>query len=109
MTPKDWLSTITDYGCVVTGRSDIQRHHVLGRKAKHNKVAIGEWFVLPLWWELHDVSSNHPQNVTHYKHRFTDGYGLQSELFAEMVERLIDRGFEVPDQEILDAIADTRK
>lgn len=109
MTPKQWLSTVTDHGCVVTGRSDIQRHHVCGRKAKHNKIAIGEWFVLPLWWELHDISSNREDNVTHYRHRFTDKYGLQSDLFAKMVETLENSGAEVPGQEILDAIANTGK
>ena len=108
MTPKQWLSIVADHGPLIHG-AGMQIHHVCGRTYKHNKVLIGPWFIIPLPFELHDVSSNHPQNVTHYKHRFTDGYGLQSELFAEMVERLRDRGIEVPDQEILDAIKDTRK
>lgn len=108
MNPKQWLETVTLHGCVITGRSDIQRHHCAGRKFKHNKTAIGEYFVLPLWYELHDVSSNHEFNVTHHKRAFTDNYGLQSELFAKMCDKLQDLGHEIPSQEILAAIKDCR-
>ncbi len=64
--------------------SQFQLHHVLGRTAKHNKVHIGHWFILPVPIELHDVSSNNSLNVTHHKRAFTDKFGSQSELFIKM-------------------------
>ena len=109
MTPKQWLEIVTEHGCVVTGRSDIQRHHVFGRKYKQDKVHIGEFYVIPLWWELHDISSNHPNNVTHYPKRFAKAYGMQKVLFAEMVETLQNGGHEIPSDEILRAIGATSR
>ena len=89
---------------------NFQIHHCGGRKLKHNKVAIGHWFILPLPFELHDVSSNSPVCVTHHKHAFTDMFGLQSELFKEMIESMVDHGATLPfGQDVIDAIMDTRK
>lgn len=109
MTQKQWMLTVVEYGqeygCIATGRSGLQHHHVVGPKGKQNKVLIGPWFVLPIWWELHDVSSNNPNNVTHFRHRFTDLYGKQKLLFAEMVETLQNGGIEVPEEDILSAIS----
>ncbi len=87
-----------------------QIHHVVGRKGKQNKVDIGEWFILPLPIRLHDVSSNNELNVTHYHHRFTDAFGLQSELFKEMIESMVETGAELPfGDDVINAIMDTRK
>jgi len=106
---KRWLSMVTDYRCVVTNRSDIQRHHVVGRTYKHNKIHIGTAFVLPLWWELHDPGSNDPLNVTHYRHRFTDVYGTQRDLFKGMIIFMKADGLTIPfDNEVIDAIMDTK-
>lgn len=118
---KKWLETITewyfDFGWRsgsasydLVGFATMQRHHVLGRKAKHNKVAIGEWFVLPLPFIYHDVSSNHPHNVTHHKNLFTERFGLQSELFMEMISLMVEGGTTLPfDIMVIDAIMDTRR
>lgn len=67
----------------------LQCHHVAGRSYKHNKIKIGHWFILPVPFDLHDVSSNSTLNVTHFRHRFTDKFGFQRCLWAKMVERLI--------------------
>ena len=89
---------------------DFQLHHIGGRKLKHNKVAIGHWFILPIPIDLHDVNSNHPCCVTHHKHAFTDKFGLQSELFKEMIDSMVEHGFDLPfDDVVINAIMDTRK
>lgn len=118
---KEWMQTITDWyfdwgwrsgssSYDLVGFGTIQRHHVMGRKAKHNKVAIGEWFVLPIPFVYHDVNSNHQLNVTHHKHAFTDKFGLQSELFKEMIESMVDHGATLPfGDDVINAIMDTRK
>ncbi len=87
--------------------SPIQRHHVLGRSAKHNKVSIGHWFILPVPFELHDVSSNHALNVTHRKKSFIEEFGSQSELFQAMYSCMEMDGYTVPDINIYNAIMGT--
>ncbi len=112
---KQWMSDIAewaernidlmyDYECL----EGIQLHHVMGRSAKHNKVAIGHWFIIPVPSELHDVSSNNPFNVTHHKHSFTERFDLQSELFSLMMADMEMGNYETPSQEVYNAIMDTR-
>lgn len=113
---KQWMNTITEFAesnlHILYGidyeYSKFQRHHVLGRSAKHNKVAIGHWFILPVPFELHDVSSNHPLNVTHRKMSFTNAFGKQSQIFNDMLRHMDDQGYEydIP-VEVIDAIAST--
>ena len=114
---KKWMSDITDWAyenihMLYTGGyaqdCNFQRHHVLGRSAKHNKVAIGHWFIIPVPFDLHDTSSNDPLNVTHHKHAFTKRFGKQTELFSEMMADMDMCGYEVPSQEIYNAIMETR-
>ena len=84
-----------------------QLHHVTGRSSKQNKVHIGHWFILPVPFELHDVSSNHSCNVTHRKKAFTKRFGNQRELFKTMVLNMEEIGFRVPYIDILLAIDET--
>lgn len=86
------------YGDEYEGRTDFELHHVLGRSAKHNKVAIGHWFIIPVPFELHNVSSDHSDNVTHFKHNFTERFGTQRGIFSSLMCRLesIGKGGLVP-------------
>ena len=114
---KQWLSDIAEwaqdniskiYGAEFDGCA-IQLHHVLGRSAKHNKIAIGHEFVIPVPYALHDVNSNHEDNVTRHKHTFTAKFGLQSVIFEMMFINMESQGYDVPSSEILYSIMDTRK
>lgn len=104
---KAWEANVREQGCIITGRNDVQIHHVVGRSYKHNKVLIGPWFILPLCWYLHDVHSNSKHNVTHFRHNFTRVYGFQRDLFANMVKTMQNQGYEVPETTILQAISET--
>ena len=112
---KQWMKDITEWAedniQLVYGvnylNANIQRHHVLGRSAKHNKVEIGHWFILPIPFELHDVSSNHPENVTHSKKDFVKRFGNQRDLFLMLVEDMRDCGYELPPEEVCEAIMST--
>jgi hypothetical protein len=113
---RQWMKTISEWHQSVgfidhsLNGCEFQLHHVAGRKFKHNKIAIGEWFILPLPFVLHDVSSGSKLNVTHYKHRFTEVFGLQSELFKQMIDSMVEYGAELPfGQDVINAIMDTRK
>lgn len=55
----DWLR---EQGCAVCGRP-AEIHHCVGSTAKHNKVELGHWWVIPLCEEHH----RHQQNGIHAK------------------------------------------
>ncbi len=114
---KQWLSDISSAceqgiigGLYGEDYDNCQRwhlHHVKGRSFKHNKVAIGHWLVIPVPFELHDVSSNHPLNVTHHKHAFTEEFGLQTDIAIELIGYMSAMGFcKLPPDEVIEAIGD---
>lgn len=103
---KRWEQMVAEYGCIVTREPNVQIHHVAGRSARHNKIDIGWYYILPLTPRLHDVSSNHPMNVTLWKNRFEKEYGTQNDLFFQMLNALMEQGKEIPvPDEVIDAIA----
>jgi len=113
-----WLKTITDWYQSGGYQNDelnecyrMQRHHVVGRKGKHNKIDIGHWFVIPLPYVYHDIRcSDDPLNVTYYHKAFTKYFGLQSELFSEMIKSMVEHGIELPfGDDVINAIEDTRR
>ncbi len=121
---KQWMKDIASfigevglgglYGPEYENRYDFQLHHVLGRSAKHNKVAIGHEFIIPVPVELHDVNSNHPLNVTHRKKAFIAEFGSQSSIF-QILYSCMDKwndfdenNFSMPSIEVYNAIMDTR-
>jgi hypothetical protein len=102
---RQWEQMVADFGCVVTREKPVQLHHVFGRTYKQNKILIGPWYILPLVHRLHDVSSNHPKNVTHWPKRFAREYGAQRDLFVSMCESMVRYGKELPfDDDVMDAI-----
>jgi len=101
---KRWRQSVVEYGCVVTGSPIVQVHHCLGATAKHNKVHIGHWFILPLSPALHDISSNAPDNITTNKKAFVEAHGTEKNLFLNMAYRMFEDGYVVPNEEVLNAI-----
>lgn len=84
-------------------------HHVEGAQAKRkvNYVTekIGEWFVLPVPIELHDISSNNNLNVTTNKKRFENVFGQQKTLWLDMVNQMRIMGYEIPfGQDTIDGV-----
>lgn len=115
---KKWMQTITewsqDYGWMLIpdGWGGIQRHHVVGRTARQNKVPIGHWFILPLPYSHHDPQATpmHENHVERNKRGFISQYGLQNELFFKMVDHMRSVGFEIPlSEEELEAIKNSNK
>lgn len=98
------MNMLADWDC----SKGIQLHHVLGRSAKHNKVAIGHWFIIPVPYQYHDISETNDLNVSYYKHNFTEKFGKQHELFVVMCGVMRIRGYTVPSKEIINSIMDTR-
>ena len=89
--------------------SALELHHVTGRASKHNKIPIGHWFIIPVPFELHNVLSDNTLNVTHFKHNFTSQFGSQSHIFKRLIDGMKVNGYEIPPEEVVTAIMDTRK
>ena len=113
---RQWMSDIAEWandGGIsfvfgIESTSSIQLHHVLGRSAKHNKIHIGHEFIIPVPYELHDVDSNHHENVTHRKKAFIKRFGTQSSIYQVLISCMEMDGYTVPSMDIYSAIMDTR-
>lgn len=92
------------HGSFPIGGIPWQMHHVVGGSYVQNKIPVGEWFLLPIGSEYHDPGSNNQFNVTHYRKRFSEEFGMQRDLFAEMVRVMEADGFMVPPPEVMEAI-----
>lgn len=116
MNNKKWMEDITEFALSsnwlnkFSGYCDnpyhFQRHHVYGREAKRkvNLVSanVGHIAILPIPFELHDVSSNNRLNATHFKKRFESVFGTQKELFIDLCQEMEKAGFVLPfDKEVL--------
>ena len=120
---RKWMRDISDfigevglgglYGHEYENRYDFQLHHVLGRTARHNKVPIGHWFIIPVPIELHDIKySDNPLNVTTHKKAFIKEFGDQRGIFQILYSCMnkwndTGSGYEVPNIEVYNAIMDT--
>lgn len=102
-------------GCIVTGHHQpepvephgIQIHHVLGEQARRGKVKVGGWYILPLHWRMHDISSGVSVNVTTHRAAFVEKYGSEKFLFFKMLFAFWVAGIAVPvPTDVLNAIAE---
>ena len=113
---KKWMDDITEWAesniQILYGdewsNKPIQRHHVLGRAAKNNKIEIGHWFILPVPFDLHDPNVNHKYHVGHRKNSFTKEFGSQCSLFEKMCLSMEDYGYNMPDLKTYLAILSAR-
>ncbi len=113
---KKWMSDIAEFineeslGILYPdyeGDIRFELHHVLGRSAKHNKVSIGHEFIIPVPKELHEIKSNHPNNVSYFKKNFVKAHGDQRGIFQCLISCMAQWGYETPDMDIYNAIMDT--
>ena len=61
---KRWRESVRELGCLMGAPGPVEIHHVVGRTAKHNKIAIGHWWILPVSNEGHrmvEALSKHEQ------------------------------------------------
>jgi hypothetical protein len=113
---KRWMADVMQWAKIngpvaqeVWFNGDMQCHHCAGRSYKHNKVQIGNYFILPLDIVLHDVHSSNDYNVTHWRKRFTERFGNQRDLWMGMVDSMREQGYEIPfGQDVIDSVMDTR-
>lgn len=56
---KDWREAVRELGSVISGAPAVIHHPIgCGKNAKHNKIHIGHWWVIPLTDEEHKALHN---------------------------------------------------
>lgn len=112
---KQWMKDIAEWAAL-TGiellynmcPTKYELHHVAGRSYRQNKMHIGHSFIIPVPYHLHNVKSDDVQNVTHFRRNFTKQFGMQRELFEVMYNDMKELGYDVPSNEVYQAIMNTK-
>lgn len=103
---KRWRELVRGLGSIIDyGPAEI--HHPAGRTAKHNKVDIGHWWVLPLTKPLHRLLDD---DKTEFDRR-AFGFPLVGRWDAEklLFQKVLARLEISPPDEVIEAIMDYRR
>ena len=95
------------YGHEYEGYTNIQRHHVVGKSAKQNKVPIGHWFINPVPYELHEPNEKHKHHVGHCKKAFVKKFGNQRDIYCVLRQEMKEHGYNVCSDVVYNAIMST--
>ena len=97
---KRWRETVREMGSVLSGLKPCEVHHCAGRTARHNKIDIGHWFVIPLTTYEHSRIAEWGRSRKDY----------EKALFRAMCRIYTKRGGVLPfGADVLEAIADYHK
>ncbi len=81
---KHWWDWLVQQGCYL-GLGEACIHHCVGSTARHNKVEIGNWWVIPLSYEAHQGPGGIHGDLSLFEgDRRKD---IEKEIFAFYVER----------------------
>lgn len=89
---------------------DFHLDHFLGAQAKRKvglvSKKVGEYAVHPVPIILHDVHSNHPNNITNHKNKFIKAYGTPQSIWFTMIQVMYKEGYldEVFKSDFIDSI-----
>lgn len=102
-----WLNTM--YGGIVSDPYQFQLDHILGAQAKRKingvTTKVGEWAVMPIPVEIHDITSNHALNRTLKPKAYRDAFGRETDVFASFIGTMQAAGISLPfDDDIFNAI-----
>jgi hypothetical protein len=50
-----WQDAVANLGSILSGEKPVQLHHAAGFTARHNKVLVGPWWIIPLTKAEHDA------------------------------------------------------
>ena len=105
---KRWREKVRAIGCIACGeRMGTEIHHCAGRTAKHNKIAIGHWWILPLCHGCHVLLTEGPDRLAEARFGFTfvGRWDLEKLLYADLMTHFRD---DVP-LDVLNSIYDYHK
>lgn len=93
-----WLNDM--YGGHVRDPHQWQLDHIVGAMAKRKingvSVKIGEFAVMPISLEIHDLTSNHPLNRTLRPAAYRKAFGHEKQVWLSMLNAMKRAGIELP-------------
>ena len=117
---KAWLGMVVDYATesgwltnmyagYCSNPTQFQIDHILGAQAKRKingvTTKVGEFAIMPIPMELHDVTSNHPLNRTLRPAAFRKVFGHELSVWNQMLAEMENEGYELPfSKELIDAV-----
>ena len=102
-----WLNRV--FGGKVSDPYQFQIDHLIGAQAKRKinlvSVKVGEFVVLPMPIELHDITSNHPLNRTLRPAAWKREFGCPLVMWRDFALEMRERGIELPfDNDFIKAV-----
>jgi len=95
--------------CISGATSNVQIHHVLGETAKSNKVHIGQYWILPLTAEEHELIGRSKKEFAEYYFSFSFAWtaDLEKLLYHMMMQEYEDMygTFHVPSNVVREIFA----
>lgn len=117
---KAWLETVVDFALETAWLKKMysehcnepctfQIDHALGAQAKRKingiTTKVGEFAIMPIPMELHDITSNHPLNRTLRPAAFRKVFGHELSVWNQMLAEMENEGYELPfSKDLIDAV-----
>ena len=101
---KRWMEAVRAQGSIISGGPAVI-HHVVGRTAKHNKVAIGHWWILPLTDDEHKLlHSDKAAFDLQWLCADQNRWFVEKEMFQLVMDKLHPESIEMVPEDVYDAI-----
>lgn len=106
---KRFHEFLAGMGCAVTG-APAHIHHAIGSSAKHNRIHIGQWWVIPLAPELHQGQGGIHGDMSLFALHGIEGTRkeIEKKLFQYCAARYMVAGGHIP-EEVLRAVVGYRR
>jgi len=102
-----WLGEM--YSGIVKDPYNFQLDHVIGAQAKRKvngvSVKVGEWAVMPIPTEIHDITSNHRLSRTLKPAAYRAEFGNEKQVWYSFYKAMERQGYETPlSDEVIEGI-----
>lgn len=105
---KRFHNFLAEHGCFECG-APAALHHAVGSTARHNKIHIGQWWVIPLCYDHHQGQGGiHGDLGAFIKWRGCTRKEIEKAAFSFYAEKYVTTMEDIPG-EVIQAIADYRR
>jgi len=104
---RRWMAWVASRGCL-NCRAPANVHHCVGATARHNRIAIGDWWLLPLCRECHQGDHGIHGDRTRFFGSATTRKATEKMMFARLMDwaRADHSLMDMTSQRVIDAIED---
>lgn len=104
---SSWLHDMYDSCCDNPHFFEID--HICGAQAKRKingiSVKVGEFAIMCIPWELHNIRSRHLLNRTLSPARYRAEFGHETKVWRSMLDAMVIEGYELPfDNDLIEAV-----